>query len=89
MKNLCYQGYMLLHFSPQSLVAKNAIRWNSAKNLIFRMQQAQKNNPSKIWKRNTRFLILLSEFHAKWTMNPSKMKNEKENCHRCYHSIDS
>ena len=41
------------------------------KTLLQKMQlveiqcQAQKNNPSKIWKRNTRFLILLSEFHAK------------------------
>ena len=69
MKNLCYQGYMLLHFSPQSLVAKNAIRWNSAKNLIFRMQQAQKNNPLKTWLRDLRFLILFSEFQAKWTKN--------------------
>ena len=69
MKNLCYQGYMLLHFSPQSLVAKNAIRWNSAKNLIFRMQQAQKNNPLKTWLRDFHFLILFSEFQAKWTKN--------------------
>ena len=69
MKILCYQGYKLLHFSPQSLVAKNAIHWNSAKNLIFRMQQAQKNNPSKTWLRDLRFLILFSEFQAKWTKN--------------------
>lgn len=35
MKNLCYQGYMLLHFDPQNLVAKNAIHWKSDGNCVF------------------------------------------------------
>gem|GEM_PF-5459603 len=38
---------------------------NQMETVFSECNKLKKKNLSKIWKRNTRFLILLSEFHAK------------------------